>query len=149
MKLRLLGSVALVVLVMALSLAGFSACGSDSNIGEPPSDTPPASPPASTTGADGITVSLVARNLVFDKSTITVPAGAEVNIILDNQDRGIPHNFALYTDSSARTTIFPGRVVNGPGTITYQFTAPTTPGDYFFRCDFHPQTMVGTLVITQ
>jgi plastocyanin len=38
--------------------------------------------------------------------------------------------------------------VTGPTTTTYTFTAPSTPGSYFFRCDVHPTQMTGTFVVT-
>ena len=83
--------------------------------------------------------------MAFDKGTITVPAGANVTIDFDNRDSA-PHNFALYTNSSASTSIFVGDVISS-STITYTFTSPNTPGNYFFRCDVHPFTMTGTFVV--
>jgi plastocyanin len=93
-------------------------------------------------------IALTAQNVKFDKTTISVPAGAQVTLTLNNMDSGVPHNFALYTDASAATTIFKGQIVNGPGTVTYTFTAPSTPGTYFFRCDVHPTTMTGSFIVT-
>jgi plastocyanin len=92
-----------------------------------------------------VTIDLIARNLAFDKDTITVPAGATVVINFDNQDT-IPHNFALYTDSTAATSIFVGEVIS-KSKIVYTFVAPGIPGSYFFRCDVHPHTMTGTFVV--
>ncbi len=100
------------------------------------------------TAGQGTTIDLTAQNFAFDKSTITVPAGAQITVNLRNMDSGAPHNFAVYTDASAATTIFKGPNVNGPGTTTYTFTAPSTPGTYFFRCDVHPTTMTGSLIVT-
>ena len=85
--------------------------------------------------------------MAFDKSTITVPAGAQVTINFRNDDSGIPHNFAAYTTSAAQEEIFKGQIIDGGTSTTYQFTAPTTPGSYFFRCDVHPIEMTGTLVV--
>jgi plastocyanin len=107
---------------------------------------------AATTGAGGgagqaTTVDLTAQNIKFDKSTITVPAGAQVTVTFDNRDQGTPHNVAFYTDSSASTTIYRGAIITGPATTTYTFTAPGTPGTYFFRCDVHPETMIGQFVV--
>ncbi|HOZ43860.1 MAG TPA: cupredoxin domain-containing protein, partial [Methanoculleus sp.] len=102
-----------------------------------------------TTAAGGgtATVDLTAQNIAFDKSTITVPAGAEVTVNFDNQDSGIPHNFAVYTDSSASQSIFKGDTITGPATTTYTFTAPADPGTYYFRCDVHPEQMNGDFVV--
>jgi len=65
-----------------------------------------------------------------------------------NNDATIPHNFALYTDRSATGRIFVGDIVTGVKTVTYTFTAPSAPGNYFFRCDVHPETITGTFVVT-
>ncbi len=81
-------------------------------------------------------------------TTITVQAGALVTVNFNNMDAGVLHNVAVYTDSSAATPIFQGATVTGPTTTTYTFTAPATPGTYFFRCDVHPTTMTGTFVVT-
>jgi plastocyanin len=102
----------------------------------------------SSSGGKTVTISLIAKNIAFDQSTITVPAGAHVVMNFDNQDSGVVHNFALYTDSSAKTKIFVGDFVTGPKTVTYTFDAPSTPGNYFFRCDIHPTLMFGKFVVT-
>lgn len=103
-----------------------------------------------TTSAGGATVplTLTAKNIAFDKATLSAPAGSTVVLTFANNDANVPHNFALYTDSSAGTSIFKGQIVTGPSTTTYTFTAPNTRGTYFFRCDVHPETMTGTFVVT-
>lgn len=99
------------------------------------------------TGGTPETVSLVAQGMAFDKNTITVPAGAIVTIDFDNKD-SVPHNFALYANSSAPPpAIFQGTPITA-STTTYKFTAPTTTGTYFFRCDLHPFTMTGSFIVT-
>ena len=94
-----------------------------------------------------VMIDLVAQNMAFDKSTIAVPAGVTVMISFDNRDKGIPHNFSAYKTPAAAETIFVGKIITGPERITYTFTAPKTPGSYFFRCDVHPTTMTGTFVV--
>ena len=114
----------------------------------------PAVPVTTTSGATvvpgttSVAITLTARDIAFDKSTLSAPAPATVALTFINQDAGIPHNFALYTDASASTTIFKGAIINGPGTTTYTFTAPGTPGTYFYRCDPHPETMTGLFLVT-
>ncbi len=92
-------------------------------------------------------VNLTAENIAFDTDTITVPAGANVTVNFDNKDDGVPHNLAVYTDSSAAEKIFVGEIITGPATTNYTFTAPSEPGTYFFRCDVHPQQMTGDLIV--
>jgi plastocyanin len=95
-----------------------------------------------------VTIALVAQGMAFNVSTITVSAGAAVTINFNNQDSGIPHNFSLYTNSSASPpALFQGQIITGPATMTYTFTAPAQPGTYFFRCDIHPTTMTGSFVV--
>jgi plastocyanin len=109
--------------------------------------TSPATGTAGGSAGQATTVDIAARDLKFDRSTITVPAGAQVTVNFNNQDSGVPHNVAFYTDSSASTAIYKGQVVTGPTTTTYTFTAPSAPGTYFFRCDVHPTQMTGTFVV--
>lgn len=109
----------------------------------PPTLTTP--PPAGT--GQSVTVNISAENIAFDKGTITVPAGADVTIVFDNKDR-VPHNVAFYETEAAAKAIFVGEVITGPKTISYRFTAPSTPGTYFFRCDPHRSRMTGDFVVT-
>lgn len=131
-------------IVVLLLLMVISGCGSTTASTSTTSTTQASS---STTSAN-VTIDLVAKNIAFNMSTITVPAGANVTINFDNQDSGIPHNFAVYTDSSASTKIFAGEIITGPKTTTYTFKAPSSPGNYFFRCDVHPTQMTGTFVVS-
>jgi alcohol dehydrogenase (cytochrome c) len=93
------------------------------------------------------TVMLSAQNIMFNMSKITVPPGAQVTVNFDNKDSGVPHNFAVYQDSSASQSIFKGQIVTGPTTTTYTFTAPSKAGTYYFRCDVHPTAMFGDFVV--
>jgi plastocyanin len=100
-------------------------------------------------GATGgpVTVSMIAQNNQFNIRTITASAGVEVTVNLDNRDPGIPHNVSFYTNRNATSTIFKGELLTGPGTLTERFSAPSSPGSYFFRCDVHPDTMTGTFAV--
>ena len=100
-------------------------------------------------GATGgpVAVTLVAQNILFDLSAITASPGVEVTITLDNRDAGVLHNVAVYTNPSASSSIFVGELTTGPTTLDNAFTSPSTPGNYFFRCDVHPDTMTGAFVV--
>jgi plastocyanin len=116
--------------------------------GSIPSGSPTTDVPASSVGGQTVPVTLTAENFLFDQTTITVPAGSTVVMTFINKDATIPHNFGLYSDSTAAKKIFSGDIITGPATVTYTFTAPAVPGKYFFRCDVHPTVMFGTFVVT-
>ncbi len=129
-----------------LTITALVGCTSATSTTSPPTTTPP---PTTTTAPKSVTVDLVAQNVKFNLSTITVPAGAAVTINFNNKDSGVIHNFSLYANSSAAPpALFQGQNITGPATTVYTFTAPTTPGTYFFRCDIHPTIMTGTFVVT-
>jgi plastocyanin len=98
------------------------------------------------TGGTPIAVNLVAQGMAFNMNTITVPVGASVTMNFTNKD-SVAHNFALYTNSNATPpAIFTGQTITA-SSIVYKFTAPATPGTYFFRCDVHPFTMTGSFIV--
>jgi plastocyanin len=110
-----------------------------------------AQPPESrvAAGQQSSRISLAAKNIAFNKSTITVPAGANVTINFDNQDDGVPHNFAVYETEAAQKPIFQGKIITGPAKIAYTFKAPDKPGTYFFRCDVHPSMNGRFIAVSQ
>ncbi len=115
----------LLLIVMALAPG---ACGS-------PSDTGPARR------------DLVAAALRFIPDRIDAPASEPFVIGMDNRDRGIVHDLAIYDGATTAGAIFAGEKSIGPGVIVYAIP-PLAPGSYRFRCEIHPQTMVGTLVVS-
>ncbi len=108
-------------------------------------DKPPGEKPA---GQKPVAAQLVAQNLRFVQTTLSVPAGAKISLHFTNDDASTPHNFVLFKGANASSPIFfRGAPVNGPGATTYSFTAPSA-GTYFFHCEFHPTTMTGTVTVT-
>jgi len=105
----------------------------------------PGGPSSSASAAPG-TLTLVAKNLAYDKRTLGALPNSQVTLVLDNQDAGVLHNFALYTNNRATQKIFVGELVTGPGKATYTFKAPGA-GNYYFRCDVHPDQMTGTFAV--
>lgn len=98
-------------------------------------------------GSNSVVVNVAAKSIAFNTSTITVPTSADVTINFDNQDSGVQHNIAVYTNSSAKTSIYVGKLITGPAKTTYTFKAPSMPGTYFFRCDTHPMKMTGRFLV--
>ena len=108
---------------------------------------PTAAPSAQASQPAVVELTLVAEDTAFDTDELTVSAGATVRVTLENRDP-IPHGFSVYLTDAAEQPIFTGEVFSGPGvTRTYEFTAPSEPGDYFFRCDVHPELMNGTFIV--
>ena len=86
-----------------------------------------------------------AANLQFDTNELSLPAGQPTTFTLQNEDTQ-PHNLSIYEDESAEKALFEGDVVDGGQ--TGQYDIPSIPaGEYFFRCDLHPDSMVGTVVL--
>ena len=98
--------------------------------------------------AKSVVIGVTAKNIAFNVSTITVPAGANVTVIFDNQDAGISHNIAFYDSEAAEKLFYRGEIFQGIRTVTYHFTGPSAPGTYWFRCDVHPTAMYGKFIVT-
>jgi plastocyanin len=91
----------------------------------------------------GTTIDLAAKNIEFDKKSLTFKANSPVLIHFDNLD-AVPHNVDITTESGGGgTTIFKEDPFSGPTAVDYRFTAPG-PGRLYFRCDVHPN-MTGTI----
>jgi plastocyanin len=102
-------------------------------------------PKGGTCSPDGTALSITAFDQKFDKDCLAAPANQAFTIDFNNLDRGIPHNLAIYRDSTAQETLFKGELVDGPGKTTY--SVPALPeGTFMFRCDPHPE-MTGTFTV--
>lgn len=118
-----LGLVALAVVTAACS--GATAA--------PATDAPAPSIPA------GDAIVIVAKDLKFQTTDVTVPAGEPVAIVLDNQE-GAPHNIAI--KDAAGTMVFKGEIVSN-AKVTNAVPA-LAAGTYGFLCEVHPD-MQGTI----
>jgi plastocyanin len=97
---------------------------------------PPADPSAPV-AADAIVV--VAKDLAFQPTTVSVPAGEPTTIVLDNQEAA-PHNIAIKDASGAE--VFKGEIVS---TQQVSNAIPAlAAGTYTFWCEVHPN-MTGTI----
>jgi hypothetical protein len=109
-----------------------------------PGEVPPPPPPGEAGGAPGA-VALVAQDLACNTTELSLPAEGEAVITFDNQDDGVAHNAAVYTEEGGEA-IFQGEVITGPATAEYAFSPPP-PGTYYFQCDLHPAEMNGTVKV--
>lgn len=113
--------------------------------GPSPSGTPPSASPSGSGGPPPSgSVSITASGLQFDTASFSLPA-AGGTIRFTNNDAGIPHNVAIYKDSSTADNLFHGDFVTGVDTIAYH-VPPIPAGTYYFQCDVHP-TMNGSVTI--
>jgi cytochrome c oxidase subunit 2 len=103
-------------------------------------------PPAAACSPAGTSLTVTAHNIHFSKSCLAAPAGQAFTVTFTNDDSGVPHNIAIYTDSSASKSLFKGQIVTGTKTVVYHVPA-LSAGTYYFRCDVHPTTMHGTFVV--
>ena len=120
-----------------------------------------------------LTIASVANTMAYDKTKLSVPAGAEVHLTLKNNATmaTLPHNWVLVkpgTEASVAAAglklgepaaYFDGRDKDAlahspmakPGESTdVTFTAPTEPGDYPYICTYpgHYMMMKGVLTVT-
>lgn len=147
----------LVATAVLAALVLLAACAGGTNSGAPNPPTGAAPVAATQAGGggggsggacapSGTTVTVSAKSLAFDASCLAAPAGQAFTISFDNKDSGVPHNVAIFTNSSATKALFTGAVITGPKTVTYHVPA-LQAGTYYFRCNVHPTTMHGTFVV--
>ena len=128
--------------LQGLALAGLAAmtvaCSSGGSSGTP-APTAAASGDTSSPAAGGTTV--VAKDIAFQPTSLTIPADTATAITFDNQDAA-PHNMAIKDASGAQ--VFKGEIVTQTK-VTYNVNARPA-GTYGFWCEVHPN-MTGTLAV--
>ena len=131
---------ACILIPLALALA---ACSQASSQWTPlPSG---AEPPAACarTDAEGL-IAISADQLRFSAPCMAAPAGLAFVVRFTNNESE-PHNVAIYTDRSKKTSVTVGDTITGPDkTVDYRVDALAT-GDYYFECTIHPAAMNGAL----
>ena len=85
--------------------------------------------------ANGV-VQISAESIAFSNSCISVPAGTAFKIEFNNKD-SVPHDVAIFSDSSKGTSLFEGEIIDGGKSVTYDVPA-LDAGDYYFECTVHP-----------
>ncbi len=116
-----------------------------------PRDQPaPAQPlgPQAVEPRDGV-IEITASGLRFEQNYLRIPLGQSVTIRLTNNDNtphslriaGFDGQFNTEDDAVANPPQIEG---GGVGELTF---APLSAGAYTFRCDFHPTTMGGQIIV--
>ena len=82
----------------------------------------------------------------FSTQCLSIDAGKAAKVTLDNQDPGVPHNWALFEDSAFTKQIAATELTPGPATEETEVPA-LKQGTFFYHCDAHPATMTGQLYV--
>lgn len=117
----------------------------------------------------------VPGKMLFDKNTITIPAGKSISLIFENRDQ-MPHNVVIIKPGSNEKVgkaaddmaslkdgyeknfvpnmpeiLFATPLVNADKTFQLDFTAPDAPGEYPFICSFpgHWRMMKGIIKVVK
>jgi azurin len=120
-----------------------------------------------------LALATVANTMAFDKTKLSVPAGAEVHLTIKNNATmaTLPHNWVLVKPGAEASVAANGLKLGEPAgyfdvrdknalahtpmakpgeTTEVTFTAPTEPGDYPYICTYpgHYMMMKGVLTVT-
>ena len=133
--------VALLALGAVLVVA--AACNGDDDGG---ADETPSGGETPTAGGATAEIKML-PGITFDTAELTIAADADVTVTADNTDG--THNFAVYNsrDEAEDPAIEPiGQTVIETAPFVDTVTLNLAAGEYFFRCDVHPNIMTGTLI---
>lgn len=131
--------------LLAAGALFLAACGGGADLTPLPSG---AEPPAdcARVDADGV-ITLSAKNIQYSAPCLVANAGEAFTIRFTNEE-SVPHDVAVYTDSSTANEIMRGEVITGPNkTIDYPVEA-LDAGEYYFHCTVHP-AMDGALYVVE
>ncbi|HTS14594.1 MAG TPA: cupredoxin domain-containing protein [Candidatus Sulfotelmatobacter sp.] len=109
---------------------------------------PSASPSAAASGGGAAgAIALDAKDIKFEQTTLTAPAGKSFTVTLTNHD-SVVHNFAILKPGGGPSDfLFNGQPLTQGGQST-TYSVPALPaGTYTFICIVHPTQMTGTLTI--
>jgi plastocyanin len=117
---------------LAVALAGCSAA------------APGAAPSSgSAAAASPVTeATIVAHNVAFGTTALTLASGASIHLVFQNNDAGIPHNLHI---RGGGQDVVKTDIVVGPAKQDLT-VGPLQPGAYGFTCDVHPN-MRGTITV--
>ena len=141
------------VLVALIALVALSyACGDDDNGGESPAATSPAGSGGGGGGGEQKkeTFDVSMKDNVFEPAQFAASGGAIAVFNITNGGIAI-HNMRIAGADGEYNTeddaVSDPALVNGGERAVAQWVAKDTGGAFDFRCDFHPETMVGTITV--
>jgi len=125
--------------VLVFSAGFMSACGDDDDDTDADDTSATTAALSDTTEASSDnTITLIATNFAFDKTTLTATAGQEVTFTITNNG-SVTHNLTI-ADLEIDKDAEPG--ASGEQTVT------PDAGTYPYFCEYHPSGMKGTLTVS-
>lgn len=112
-------------------------------VAQPTQPVPPPPAPTPTSGPASLpqTLTLIAKGVKFQSTSVTAAPGS-LTVTLDNEDVRIAHDVAFFAPDGQEAAAT--AVIAGPGTGSTSFTV--SPGTYAFKCTLHAN-MTGTLTV--
>lgn len=148
MRIRVMWSRFAVVLA-PVALAAVVACGADEV--KPATSAPPAAPSGAGQAASGAgqavsgAVTIITTDNKYDKTALTVKAGEEVALTLENKGAAL-HDFVLQGVKDKGGADIKTELLTGGKSQTIKF-AIEKAGAYDFVCQVHPAEMRGKLTV--
>ena len=99
------------------------------------------SPAATPAGDPDVAIDLIAEGIAFQPGAVTISAGTDFVVNLDNRDAGVPHNVVLLAGPNFSTTLAKGEIKVGPATMDLAVEG-LIPGRYRLICEVHPNMIV-------
>lgn len=106
--------------------------------------TPSAAAACAKADASGA-IKLTAKDIAFSAPCMEGTPSTALTIQFTNAD-AVPHDVAIYTNSSKSQELFRGDLVTGPDKIVTYKLPPLKAGAYFFECTVHT-LMNGTFTV--
>jgi len=110
----------------------------------PTSTTATTASTASTAPSEPLEITVIANALAFDTDVITIKAGQEVTVTLNNKDSTADDGHNIHFFVGERDILTP--IEEAPSVDSVTFTIDT-PGEYDFFCDTHLVEMQGKLIV--
>ena len=91
-------------------------------------------------------VEIDAADFLFSPKQVSAAADVDLDFVISNTGQAT-HTFNLYRDADYTQTVENGKTQSIVSGTVGEFHVTLAAGEYFFRCEFHPQQMQGTLTV--